>query len=402
MRGANGQCRYSLSCRAASRQLAAIIFMAGVPHVLSDEPEAIVIRAIERFRQDARTELLSRTAPARLADDGWLTLSPALGSAHGNTPWEIESDQPVFFCAGLTLEDPPGSQPSQASADIQPTPDSAASDHEALAKKLSNPVADLISVPFQSNFNFGGGVDSPPKRVPLPLLRLLPTPVERVAARLLTSRLREQDREYAFKYLLNFQPVIPITLNDDWNVISRTILPIVAQDDVLGASSQGGLGDTVQSFFFSPKKSEPFIWGVGPVFLLPTATDHNLLGSYRWGAGPTGVILKQSGPWTYGVLANHIWSFARDDGRKEVNATFLQPFLSYTFKTATTLLFNTESTYDWIDEQWNVPLFAGVGQVVKIGGLPVQLQLGGQYWVEGPDSAPDWSLRFNVTFLFPK
>ncbi len=102
------------------------------------------------------------------------------------------------------------------------------------------------------------------------------------------------------------------------------------------------------------------------------------------------------------MLANHIWSFARDDGRKEVNSTFLQPFLAYTFKTATTLTFNTESTYDWIEDQWNVPLFAGVGQIVKIGKLPVSLQLGSQYWVEGPDSAPDWSMRFNITFLLPK
>src|SRR5262249_9087775 len=144
------------------------------------------------------------------------------------------------------------------------------------------------------------------------------------------------------------------------------------------------------------------IWGVGPVFLLPTSTDHNLLGSYRWGAGPTGVILKQEGPWTFGALANHIWSFARDDGRKEVNSTFLQPFVSYTFKTATSVTVNSEATYDWIDHQWNVPLFAGIGQVVKFGKLPVQFQLGGQYWVEGPESAPDWSLRFAMTLLFPK
>ena len=118
--------------------------------------------------------------------------------------------------------------------------------------------------------------------------------------------------------------------------------------------------------------------------------------------GPTGVILKQSGPWTYGALANHIWSFARDDDSNEINATYLQPFLSYTTKTATTFLVNTESTYDWIEDQWTVPLLAGVGQIVKIGRLPVQFQLGGQYWAEGPDSAPDWSMRFVVTFLFPK
>ena len=262
-----------------------------------------------------------------------------------------------------------------------------------LAKKLSNPIADLISVPFQMNFNFGGGFDIPERN---PLLRLLPGPVARFA-----NRLSGDDRDQAFRFLMNVQPVIPISLSEDWNVISRTIVPVLYQDDLLGTTSQGGLGDVVQSFFFSPKKSEPFIWGAGPVFLLPTATDDSL-GSERWGMGPTGVILKQTGPWTYGGLANHIWSFARDDSRKEVNATYLQPFLAYTFKTATTIAVNTESTYDWIENQWTVPLFAGVGQIVKIGKLPVQFQLGGQYWAEGPDSAPDWSMRFQVTFLFPK
>jgi|CXWL01.1.fsa_nt_gi hypothetical protein len=262
-----------------------------------------------------------------------------------------------------------------------------------LAKKLQNPVADLISVPLQFNFEFGGGVDIPERH---PLLRLLPRPAARFA-----NRLFGDDRDQATRYVLNVQPVIPISLSEDWDLISRTILPVLYQDDFLGTTSQGGLGDAVQSFFFSPKKAEPFIWGAGPVFLLPTATDDSL-GSERWGMGPTGVILKQTGPWSYGVLANHIWSFARDDDRKEVNLTFLQPFLSYTTKTATTFSLNTESTYDWDDHQWTVPIQTGVSQMLKIDKQPVSLGLFGRYWAEGPDSAPDWSLRFVFTFLFPK
>ncbi len=264
---------------------------------------------------------------------------------------------------------------------------------EELAKKLQNPVADLISVPLQFNFEFGGGVDIPEAH---PLLRLLPPPAARLANRLL-----HDDRTQAERYLLNIQPVIPISLTEDWNLISRTILPVLWQDDVLGTTSQGGLGDTVQSLFLSPKSTDPFIWGAGPVFLLPTATDDSL-GSERWGMGPTGVILKQSGPWTYGALANHIWSFARDDEREEVNLTFLQPFLSYTTKTATTFNMNTESTYDWDEDQWTVPVQAGVSQLLKVGKQPISLGLFGRYWAEGPDSAPDWSLRFVFTFLFPK
>lgn len=287
-----------------------------------------------------------------------------------------------------------------------------ANDSEQLANKLANPVADLISFPLQSNFNFGGGRDLPQRGGALRRLRHLPGRFGRGGSRFLDSRAgrvasrllsfgRSKDRDEAFKYLLNVQPVIPFSLNKDWNLISRTILPIIAQDDVIGTTSQGGMGDITQSLFFSPKSPEPFIWGAGPVILIPTATDDSL-GSERWGMGPTGVILKQDGPWTFGTLANHIWSFAKGDGRKEVNSTFLQPFINYTFKTATNLTVNTESTYDWIDDQWNIPLYAGVGQIVKIGKLPVQFQLGGQYWVEGPDTAPDWSVRFQMTFLFPK
>lgn len=261
-----------------------------------------------------------------------------------------------------------------------------------LAKKLSNPVADLISVPFQMNFRFGGGFDIPESR---PLLRLLPGSVARFA-----NRLSGEDRDQAFGFLMNVQPVIPFSLSEDWNLITRTIVPVVYQDNFLGTTDQGGMGDIVQSFFFSPKQSD-FVWGVGPVFLWPTATDDSL-GGEKWGAGPTAVVLKQDKGWTYGALANHIWSYAGAGDCESVNLTFLQPFVAYTWPTATTLTFNTESTYDWDESQWTVPLLASVGQVVKFGKLPVQFTLGGQYWAEGPDSAPDWSVRFAITFLFPK
>ncbi|MBN1488642.1 MAG: transporter [Phycisphaerae bacterium] len=303
--------------------------------------------------------------------------------------------------ASLAQADEPAGQQAIEDDEV-PRPAAGDASSTDLAKKLQNPVADLISFPIQSNLDFGGGIDLPSTGRSRFFNRVLPRGPARLATRVLNFALGEEpDRDQAFKYLLNIQPVIPITLNDDWNVISRTILPVVYQDNVLGVSSQGGMGDILQSLFFSPKSTEPFIWGVGPVFLFPTATDDSL-GADRWGMGPTGVILKQSGPWTYGMLANHIWSFARDDNRKEINATYLQPFLSYTFKTATTLSFSTESTYDWVGNQWTVPLVGGVSQLVKIGKLPVSLGVNGKYWVEGPDSAPDWGIRFTMTFLFPK
>jgi hypothetical protein len=238
---------------------------------------------------------------------------------------------------------------------------------EELVKELSNPVASLISVPFQSNFEFKLGPNND-----------------------------------GFKYTLNFQPVIPISLNKDWNVIVRTIVPIIDQSDVIAPNTnQGGLSDITQSFFFSPKKPVAgMIVGAGPVFLYPSATD-DLLGSEKWGAGPTIVLLKQEGPWTVGLLFNHIWSFAGDERRSYVSSTFLQPFVAYATKTKTTFTLNTESTYDWHNDQWTVPINFLVSQLIKVGKLPVQLGLGAKVYAEGPSGAPEWGIRFVVTPLFP-
>lgn len=242
-----------------------------------------------------------------------------------------------------------------------------AGDEQAkLAMQLNNPVAALISVPLQSNWDFGIGPND------------------------------------AYKYTLKVQPVIPITLNSDWNIISRTILPVIdAESPAPGIDDAFGLGDTNQSFFFSPKNptANGWIWGAGPIFLIPTATD-DLLGNNQWGAGPTALVLKQKDGWTYGILANQIWSFGPSD--EQVNATYLQPFLSYTTKMHTTYSLNTESTYDWEGRQWSVPINLAVAQLVKIGELPVQFQLGGRWYADGPDGGPDWGIRFAVTFLFPK
>jgi hypothetical protein len=245
----------------------------------------------------------------------------------------------------------------------------AAAQDADLAKQLSNPIASLISVPFVTNYDKGFGPADGSKAV------------------------------------LNIQPVIPFSLNEDWNVISRTILPVVWQEDVAGLSGeQFGLGDTVQSLFLSPKAPGPggIIWGAGPVFLFPTGTDP-LLGGKKWGAGPTGVILKQTGQWTYGALANHIWSFAGDEARPEVNASFLQPFISYTTADAWTFALNTESTYDWISETWSVPVNFTVSKLINIGTQPISLQAGLRYWAESPEGGPEgFGARAGVTLLFPR
>jgi hypothetical protein len=160
----------------------------------------------------------------------------------------------------------------------------------------------------------------------------------------------------------------------------------------------------VQSVFFSPKRptENGWIWGAGPVLLLPTGSD-DLLTADKWGAGPTAVALRQQGQLTYGALANHIWSFAGDDARRDISATFLQPFLTYTTPDAWSYTIQTESTYDWEAEQWSVPINAVVSKVTKIDGQLVSLAGGVGYWAESPDSGPEgFRFRLVLTFLFPR
>lgn len=239
-----------------------------------------------------------------------------------------------------------------------------------IAKKLANPIASLISLPIQFNYDDGYGADGG------------------------GSQLR-----------VNVQPVIPFSLNDDWNVISRSIVPLIDQQDFPTANySEFGLGDTVQSMWVSPKAltASGWTWGAGPVFLLPTATDE-FLGGEQWGAGPTVIALKQSGPWTYGALANHIESFAGDSNRADISATFLQPFLTYITPGKLSLAVNTESTYDWENKQWSVPINFQATQLLKVGAQLLQVGGGIRYWADAPDSGPDgWGLRFNFVLVFPR
>lgn len=241
----------------------------------------------------------------------------------------------------------------------------------SLSQQLANPIADLISVPIQYNALFGAGRDG-------------------------KSTLS----------VLDIQPVIPIHLNEDWNLITRTILPVTYASNVFnGSGNVGGLADTQMSLFLSPQATGPggLVWGVGSIINVPTATDA-LLGTRKWGAGPTAVALVQKGEWTIGVLGNQLWTFDGGETNKDnvINKSFIQPWATYELGKGRSVSITTQSSYDWINRQWTVPLNVGYAQVVNFGKQPVQIQIGGIYMLTAPTGAPKWGLQATLTFLFPE
>jgi hypothetical protein len=249
---------------------------------------------------------------------------------------------------------------------------------EELAKLTQNPVGNLISVPFQNNTNLNAGPQKETQNV------------------------------------LNIQPVIPIEVNSEWNIITRTIIPVISQPPLTptGGERINGIGDVQFSAFLSPStpSSGGLIWGAGAIAQAPTDSN-DALGNPRWGVGPTAVVLRveHGSPWVYGVLVNQIWSVgdatkgSRQSG--DYSQALMQPFLNYNFPDGTYLTSSPIITADWkadSGQKYTVPVGGGIGHIFHLGKLPVNTSLAAYYNAVKPDLGPNWQIRFQVQLLFPK
>ena len=268
----------------------------------------------------------------------------------------------VFAFLGAILALPASAEPKVGDGIIEAGEDETGE----LARAVQNPVASMISLPFQNNTNFNFGPQEKTQNV------------------------------------LNIQPVLPFELNEDWNLLPRTILPVVSQPAFTPAQDrENGLGDTLFTAFFSPKESGQWIWGVGPALLLPTSTDDRL-GAGEWGAGPSAVVLTMRGPWVAGSLFNNVWSFTGDE---DVNLFTWQYFVNYNLDDGWYLVSAPIITANWeanSDNRWTVPFGGGVGKIFRIGNQPMNVSAQGYYNVEKPDFGADWQMRLQLQFLFPK
>ncbi len=264
----------------------------------------------------------------------------------------------MFACCASAQEDPPGDGRSEHAADT------------GLAKKTQNPLSDLISVPFENNFGFEAGADG------------------------------------EFRYDLIIKPVYPMAINDDWNWVHRPLLPVISQPN-MGPDNVGeacGVGDLQYQGYLSPAKPGKLIWGVGSVFTFPTASEDEL-GSEKWSVGPGLVLLTMEGPWVVGGLVNNVWSYAGDGDRDNVSFFTLQPIINYNFDKGWYFSSTPIITANWqadSDDAWTIPIGGGIGRVVHVGKQPINWKVQAFYNVEKPDGAADWSLQFQLAFLFPK
>lgn len=239
-----------------------------------------------------------------------------------------------------------------------------------IAKQAQNPIASMISVPFQNNTTFGVGEHSDPANS------------------------------------LLIQPVVPLTLNSDWNLITRTIIPIVTEPALApGLGSTTGMGDAQLALYFSPSRpTHGVIWGLGPAFTFASATDRSL-GSGKDSVGLSTAILTIKGPWLIGTLMTDVVSVGGQEDRKSVHSFLMQPFVDYNFSHGWYLASSPIITADWrasSGNKWTVPIGGGGGKILRIGKQAVNAYIQAFDNVVRPHEAGNWTLRVQVQLLFPR
>ena len=241
-------------------------------------------------------------------------------------------------------------------------------DKASIAQEVANPLTTMIFVPIQFNYDSNLGFND----------------------------------EGSLSSLF-IQPIIPFNLGNNWNLITRTIFPFYSMNDVIPGTTQSGFGDISQSLFVSPSTSSSngITWGFGPILSYPTAS-HDAFKTGKLGVGPSAVALQIKGPWTYGFLVNHLWTLGENE-YADINATFFQPILDYTSKKAVTYELTTEMTYDWISEEWSIPLIFTANKLVVLGKQMFMIGGGARYWADETVSNPKgWGFNISLYVLFPK
>jgi hypothetical protein len=240
-----------------------------------------------------------------------------------------------------------------------------ADDADELAKKVSNPASFMISVPVHSDSDFANS-----------------------------------SAGHGFYQTLDIEPVIPFSLNADWNLISHTDIPFAYSDPAGPDAGRFGLGDISQNLSFTPSSHGAFIWAFGPQLSFPTATNA-MFGSGKFSAGPSGLLLLQTENVTTGASFDHMWSLFGSSGRPDVNQSEVQPFIAWHIGKGRTISASLDASYDWTGGNWSLPASVSFSKIVKIGEQTVSLSIGGKYWIEGPDQSPEWGIKSGITFLFP-